>query len=164
MTHALVPAAIAAGLGQRVIPARLLAAGAIAAMVPDLDVFGMRLGIASHRGLTHSLAFAAALALTLALVDRRLRAGFFVSFVFLFAAVASHGALDAFTNGGSGIEFLWPFSDERYFAPWRPVEVSPLGIRGFFTARGVEVLKSEVIWIWLPALALAAAFCAARRK
>ena len=164
MTHALVPAAIAAGLGQRVVPGSLLVAGAIVAMLPDLDVFGVRLGIASHRGFTHSLAFAAALALALAFVHRRLRAGFFVSFVFLFAAMASHGALDAFTNGGSGIEFLWPFSGERTFAPWRPVEVSPLGISGFFTVRGVEVLKSEVIWIWLPTLALAAALFAARRR
>ena len=164
MTHALVPAAIAAGLGQRVIPAPILAAGAILAMAPDLDVFGMRLGIASHRGVTHSLAIAGAIGLGFALLHRRLRAGFLVTFLFLFAAVASHGALDAFTNGGSGIEFLWPFSDERTFAPWRPVEVSPLGIRGFFTARGVEVLKSEVIWIWLPVLALAAALYAARRK
>ena len=157
ITHALVPAAVAVGLGPRVVPARLAFAGAIAAMLPDLDVLGLRLGVSSHRGFTHSLAFAAALALALGVLHRRLRAGFLVSFLFLFAAIASHGALDAFTNGGSGIEFLWPFSDERYFAPWRPVEVSPLGIRGFFTARGVEVLKSEVIWIWLPALALAAA-------
>ena len=115
MTHALVPAAIAAGLGQRVIPARLLVAGAIAALrtrspSPPRSPF---------------------------------------PFPFLFAAVASHGALDAFTNGGSGIEFLWPFSDERYFAP---------------PARGVELLKSEVIWIWLPTLALAATLFAARRN
>ena len=150
------------------IPGRLLAAGVIAAMLPDLDVIGLRLGIGygsqfSHRGFTHSLLFAAALALAGASLHRRLRAGFACAFVFLFAALASHGLLDAFTNGGSGIAFLWPFSDARYFAPWRPVEVSPLGIRGFFTARGVEVLKSEVIWIWCP-LFLAAALFAIRRR
>ena len=164
ITHALVPAAIGAGIGRRVIPAPLLAAGAIAAMLPDLDVLGLRLGLSSHRGFTHSLAFAALLALAGAACHRRLRAGFAVCFGFLFAATASHGLLDALTNGGSGIAFLWPFSDGRWFAPWRPVEVSPLGIRGFFTARGVEVLKSEVVCIWLPTLALAAAVFAGRRR
>jgi inner membrane protein len=142
-THALVPAAVALGAGRRVIPGPLLAAGAVAAMLPDVDVLWLRRGASLHR---------------------RLRAGFGRCFAFLFAALASHGLLDAFTNGGSGIAFLWPFSDGRYFAPWRPVEVSPLGIRGFFTSRGVEVLKSEVIWIWLPALAPAAALFAAPRK
>ncbi|HWI36828.1 MAG TPA: metal-dependent hydrolase [Burkholderiales bacterium] len=160
ITHALVPAAIAVGLGQRVIPARLAAAGAIAAMVPDVDVLGLKLGIPhgsdfGHRGFTHSLAFAAALAFA---------GGSWRGWLFLFLAVTSHGMLDAFTNGGAGIEFFWPFSDQRHFAPWRPIEVSPLGIRGFFSARGVEVLKSEVIWVWLPTLALALALFAARRR
>ena len=160
ITHALVPAAIAVGLGQRVIPARLAAAGAIAAMVPDVDVLGLKLGIPhgsdfGHRGFTHSLAFAAALAFA---------GGSWRWWLFLFLAVASHGMLDAFTNGGAGIEFFWPFSDQRHFAPWRPIEVSPLGIRGFFSARGVEVLKSEVIWVCLPTLAPAFALFAARRR
>lgn len=121
ITHALVPAAIAVGLGQRVIPARLAAAGAIAAMVPDVDVLGLKLGIPhgsdfGHRGFTHSLAFAAALAFA---------GGSWRGWLFLFLAVTSHGMLDAFTNGGAGIEFFWPFSDQRHFAPWRPIEVSP---------------------------------------
>lgn len=42
-------------------------------------------------------------------------------------------------------------SADRYFLPWRPVKVSPIGLAEFFTPYGVEVLASEVTWIWLPA-------------
>ena len=71
--------------------------------------------------------------------------------VFLFTAFAcmSHGLLDALTNGGLGVGFFAPFNGERYFAPWTPIEVSPIGAR-FFSARGLAVLRSEVMTIWLP--------------
>jgi inner membrane protein len=69
-----------------------------------------------------------------------------------FAAVtASHGMLDAMTNGGRGIAFFAPFSNHRYFFPWRPIQVSPIGA-GFFSARGLSVLVSEARWIWLPSV------------
>lgn len=65
-------------------------------------------------------------------------------------------ALDAFTNGGLGIAFLWPFSGERFFAPIHPVEVSPLGLSRFLSSKGVAVLWSEILWIWSPLFAAAA--------
>ena len=169
LTHAAVPLALRLGLGGKTVPARLLACGAIASMLPDLDVVGMRLGIAygsdfGHRGFTHSLVFAALVALAGGCFHRRLRSGFVGAFLFLFAAVASHGLLDTLTNGGRGIELLWPWTSERYFAAVRPIEVSPLSIRGLFSPRGAEVLKSEVIWVWLPALAAGMALLAARRR
>ena len=46
--------------------------------------------------------------------------------------MASHGVLDALTDGGPGVAFLAPFDDTRYFFPWRPIRVSPLW-RGFFS-------------------------------
>jgi inner membrane protein len=70
-------------------------------------------------------------------------------------AALSHGLLDAATNGGLGVAFLSPFSNRRYFFSFRPVEVSPIGIRPFFSERGIEVLRSEAFWIWLPSAALA---------
>jgi hypothetical protein len=39
---------------------------------------------------------------------------------FLFLATASHGILDAFTDGGRGIAFFAPFGTERYFFPHHP--------------------------------------------
>jgi len=169
LAHAAVPLALRLGLGGKAVPARLLACGAIASMLPDLDVFGMRLGVwygsdYGHRGVTHSLLFAAVLALAGACFHRRLRSGFVAAFLFLFAAMASHGLLDTFTNGGSGVELLWPLARERYFAPVRPIEVSPLGLGLFFSPRGPQVLKSEVIWVWLPAFAAGLALLAARRR
>lgn len=169
LTHAAVPLALRLGLGGRAVPPRLLACGAIASMLPDLDVVGMRLGVPyasdfGHRGFTHSIFFAMVVALAGACFHRRLRSGFLGAFLFLLAAVASHGLLDAFTNGGRGIELLWPWTSERYFAPVRPIEVSPLSIRGLLSPRGAQVLESEVIWVWLPALAAGGALLAARRR
>lgn len=70
--------------------------------------------------------------------------------------MASHGLLDAFTNGGLGIAFFSPFDPRRYFFPWRPVQVSPIGM-AFFGRWGLRVLRSEVVWIWLPLAALVGA-------
>jgi len=76
----------------------------------------------------------------------------------LFAATASHGLLDAFTNGGLGVAFFAPFDSARYFFPFRPIAVSPIGIARFFTRRGAEVLLSEIEWVWtLSAVLLVAA-------
>ena len=63
----------------------------------------------------------------------------------------SHPLLDAMTNGGLGVALFAPFSAQRYFFPFRPIEVSPIGMR-FFSERGLEVLASEVVWVWLPGL------------
>lgn len=169
-SHAAVPLLLRCGLGPSIVPPRLLAAGVVAAALPDLDVLTFGLGIPysaplGHRGLTHSACTAALLALVGALAHRALDASFARAFAFLFVATASHGALDAFTNGGIGVALLWPLSDQRYFAPdaLRVIEVSPIGLSRFLTARGLTVLESELRWIWLPALGLGLALAAARR-
>jgi inner membrane protein len=78
-----------------------------------------------------------------------------LAFVLWFTAItASHGILDALTNGGRGIAFFAPFSDHRYFFPWRPIQVSPIGV-GFFSPRGHRVLASEAAWIWVPSAIIA---------
>jgi inner membrane protein len=66
---------------------------------------------------------------------------------YLFAATASHGLLDAMTDGGSGVAFFSPFENSRYFFPFTPIRVAPIGITRFFTARGLEVLRSELLWV-----------------
>jgi inner membrane protein len=70
-------------------------------------------------------------------------------------ATASHGLLDAMTDGGLGVAFLSPLDNRRYFLPWTPIRVSPIGVARFFGARGFAVLQTEVLWIWLPAAVLA---------
>lgn len=168
LSHPAVPLALGAGLGTRAIPPRLLAAGIAACVLPDADVIGYQMGIPwgsdfAHRGFTHSLFFAGGLALVGAAAWRQLGARPLTVLLFLFAAAASHGLLDACTNGGSGIALLWPLSSERYFAPFRVIQVSPIGVARFLTERGVRVLASELIWVWLPAAVFAALLAAARR-
>ena len=79
LTHAVVPLAIVVGLGRKRIPPRLMIAGIVAAMLPDLDVVGFRLGIAyahafGHRGATHSVLAALCLGLIGALAAPWFRA------------------------------------------------------------------------------------------
>ena len=67
-----------------------------------------------------------------------------------FLVTASHGILDALTNGGLGVAFFSPFDSARYFFPWRPISVSPVGVGRFFSAQGVAILASEIQYAWLP--------------
>ena len=39
------------------------------------------------------------------------------------------------TDGGKGIALLSPFTNERFFLPWRFVPVSPIGASRFFRTR-----------------------------
>ena len=133
-------------------------------MAPDLDVLAFPFGIRyedffGHRGFSHSLLCALLLAVVVAARFREApywsaRSWRLVAFFFL--VTASHGLLDAMTNGGLGVAFFSPFENSRYFLPWTPLQVSPIG-RGFFTADGIEVLTSEALWIGLPCAGLLAA-------
>jgi len=160
-SHGAVPLALGLGLGRAAIPRRLLAAGVAAAVLPDLDVVTFHFGIPysadlGHRGFSHSLLFAVLIGLAGAAGHRLLGAGFARAFLFLFVATASHGVLDAFTNGGLGVAFLWPWSGERFWAPdgLRVIEASPISVGRFLSARGLIVLGSELCWIWPPAVAI----------
>jgi inner membrane protein len=134
-------------------------------VIPDVDVIGFSFGIRygdfiGHRGFTHSLLFAALLAgaATLLAFPRNLAAANRYSlWAYLFLATANHGLLDAMTDGGLGRAFFAPFDNTRYFLPWTPIRVSPIGIERFFSSRGLTVLQSELLWIWLPAALLAVA-------
>jgi inner membrane protein len=57
--------------------------------------------------------------------------------------LASHGLLDTLTNGGLGIAPIWPFDHTRYFAPWTPIPVSPIGLR-FLSPYGMFVALVEL--------------------
>ncbi len=128
------------------------------AVLPDLDViaqpFGFRSSMLAHRGLSHSLPMAVACGVIAALIwhdalgVRRSRLA-----VFFTIAMASHGVLDGLTDGGAGIAYLAPFSAARFHFPWRPIEVSPIGL-DFFGQRGLSVSVNELVYVWLPVAAL----------
>jgi len=161
-SHALVGGIIAATLAPPKPPTRYWLLAATCAVLPDADVIAFPLGIPyshvlGHRGLSHSLPFAALLSLLIVTVAFRAppwRAYRRRLLLVYFLATASHGILDAMTNGGLGIAFLAPFSDTRSFLPVRPLLTSPISPRRFISWYGVAVLRSELVWIWLPGLIL----------
>ncbi len=160
LSHAVVPLALALGLGKVTVSRRLLAAGVMASILPDADGIAFKLGIAyhtsfGHRGASHSLLFVLLVACIACVCARQLRCTSWKAFAFVGVSALSHPLLDMLTNGGLGVALFWPWSDVRYFAPWQVVEVSPIALRRVFSARGAVVLGSEMAWIWLPALMMA---------
>lgn len=132
-------------------------------MLPDLDVIGLWSGVPyghplGHRGFSHSIAFGILLGFVAFPFAQRLNAAPRIVFLFVALSTISHGLLDAMTNGGLGVAFFWPLSDERFFLPWRPLYVSPMEIGGFISPRGlrrlIRIAVSELAVIWLPAMAI----------
>lgn len=157
ISHPIVPLALGIGLGQELVSMRLLYAACAVSVVPDFDVIAFKFGISyasdyGHRGFTHSITFAVFVGILGAVCHRWLDGSRLAGFSLLSSATMSHGLLDALTNGGLGIAFFWPLDSGRYFFPWQPLEVSPLGVSRFLSYRGLEVIKSELLWVWLPSL------------
>ena len=172
ITHALVGGALSTLAPRKFRGVRLGIVLAAAAAIPDLDVLAFRFGIPyshplGHRGLSHSLPFALLVAVViwawLVAGGRRLSRSSVELFVVVFVACASHGFLDAFTDAGLGVGFFIPFSDERYFFPWRPIRTSPLSLGAFFSGEGIAILRSEAIWVWIPT-GLVLVLCALARR
>jgi inner membrane protein len=56
------------------------------------------------------------------------------------------------TDGGLGVALFWPVTSERFFFPWTPLPVAPLGM-GMVSAKGLQVLATELVaflpfWIY----------------
>lgn len=136
---------------------QMLVLGIFCAILPDADVLAFKLGIPyehpmGHRGFTHSLLFAAMIGLLSALFIKRKGLAIRISWPYFSICAASHGVLDAMTNGGLGIAFFWPFDNTRYFLPWHPIQVSPIGASAFLSEWGLRVITSELVWIGGPCL------------
>jgi hypothetical protein len=87
------------------------------------------------------------------LAFRRLRLPFF----WLWAAISSPWPPTPSSTPsptvGPALAFLAPFDDTRYFFPWRPIVVSPIG-RDILSHWGLRTIVSELVWVWTPTLAL----------
>jgi len=146
VAHGLAAAALGAAFypGER---SRLYATAAAGAVLLDVDAIGRPFGLGDlswlggHRALTHSLPFAAGLALVAVAAACRgghwqgRRVGAWAYFALAFAL---HGALDAFTTYGEGVMFLAPFSAWRFKTPWQPL----------------HGILPEIVAIWVPALCI----------
>ncbi len=127
-------------------------------LLPDIDVIGFAMGVRygdpwGHRGATHSMAMAVAVGLAIgAIAARSNRPGRRTALV-ASAVLASHALLDTMTDGGLGCALLWPFSLTRYFAPWRPIPVAPIGF-DYLSPDGAHVGLVE-LGLFLPVLVFA---------
>lgn len=140
-------------------PTRAMLALSALSMWPDVDVIGFRFGVDygdpfGHRGATHSsvVALAIGLSIYLALRWRRSKTPEKTALVATLVAL-SHGWLDTMTHGGGlGVALLWPFSNHRFWAPFRPIPIAPIGLE-LFTQHGIAVMIAESIlftpfWIY----------------
>lgn len=164
--HIAVSTALGHGLfPQQVRPATLVVAG-FCAFAPDLDVLTFYAGIPyssewGHRGWTHSLVFALIWGAAVGWLAQKFVPQSANStqnnqslLLWCILSTASHPILDMMTNGGRGCALWWPFSVERLFLPWRPIQVSPMSVTDFFSPWGLQVLASEVLWIGFPCVFL----------
>ncbi len=159
MTHAVVAAVAGKVFAKEKMPPHFWILAILCATIPDSDVIGFSFGVKysaflGHRGFFHSIFFAFLLSAFIGCMFFK-KYGFFSKpwnkiVLFYFFLGASHGILDAFTNGGLGIALLAPFDNTRFFSPWAPITVSPLNLKAVFSERGMSVMVSEVVYIWLP--------------
>lgn len=171
-THAFAGLALANVYSAETTPRRFWILAAVCPVLPDLDFIAFQLGIAygaplGHRGFTHSLLFAWLLGFGVVaffFFKERFSARWFSLWAFFCVITAMHGLLDALTNGGMGIGFFVPFSNERYFFPWQPIEVSPLSPRAFLSEWGARMVSTELLWVWLPLSVLLAIQRVMRKK
>ena len=159
-THPAVALAAASCLGTVRPRGAVVLSGMLLSVLPDLDVLAFRFGIPyahafGHRGFSHSLVFALLASGLMALLFRRAEAGRWLRvWAYLMVCTASHGLLDAMTDGGLGVGLLLPFSAERFFFAFRPIAVSTLSMARFLGGQGLPVLQSEMVVVWLPAALL----------
>ncbi len=133
----------------------------LAPVLPDFDVISFKLGISygdlfGHRGFSHSILFAILMGALFAFVSFKytdaFRKKYISHFIYFFSLLMSHSLLDAFTNGGLGVALFAPFDNTRYFFPYTPIEVAAISPRRFFSLKGLIVILSEILWVWLPAI------------
>jgi len=136
---------------------RSMAAWSALSMLPDADVIGFAIGVRyadpfGHRGATHSLTAALAGGALVGLAAAATKRPALRAAIVATAVLASHGLLDTLTDGGLGAALFWPFNLTRYFAPWQPIPVAPIGL-DFLSPYGLIVSLTELalfapLFVW----------------
>jgi len=161
ITHAITAIPFSLGFKNKINTKRLLFLSILFSMLPDFDVIGFSFGIKynslfGHRGFSHSFFFitiAAFVFVFLTLPAIKLKSKqFFLLFLNFFSIGSLHVLLDSMTNGGLGVALFSPFSNHRYFMPWRPIQVSAISPQYFFQMDGLTVIKIEFLYLILPSI------------
>lgn len=158
--HALTAIALGTSYNKRYLSLKFFTLGIICSILPDADVIGFHFDVDygsfwGHRGFSHSLLFALFIGFLISYLFYRKNFFKFTGLglsLYFFLCTASHSILDGMTTGGLGVAFLSPFDTTRYFLPWRPIAVSPIGIDNFNGEWATRVLSSEAVWIGLPSI------------
>lgn len=137
----------------------------VLSLSPDADVIGFGFGVRyedewGHRGATHSFVFSFALGSAIGAAAPLFRLPAVRTAIAASVVLASHAVLDTFTDGGFGCALLWPFDLTRYFAPWNPIPVAPIGLDflspyGLMVATVELVLFAPLVWFALSSYAAA---------
>ena len=156
-THAVLGGAVAGACCYRRLGRKAIVVGAVAALLPDIDVF-YRIDEWSswryHRGITHSLAFVAVCGPLLGLLAAKVgergaqKAGAWPYMVASALALLSHPLLDLMTSYGT--QLLAPFSDQR-FAVNAIAVIDPLYTLPLLAALLYALLRPRP---WIRAMAL----------
>ncbi|MGM0588774.1 MAG: metal-dependent hydrolase [Bacteroidota bacterium] len=142
VTHGLIGASVSAVSSPTQHFRRAALVGAIAAMLPDLDVFIQSsadplLQLEYHRQFTHALVFLPLGAFIAAIVSWwmvKKQLTFKQTYLYSFIGMSTAGLVDVLTS--YGVQWFWPFTDERIawsvisvFDPWCSLGV--LGLLGW---------------------------------
>jgi inner membrane protein len=151
--HSLAAIALGKTFSEELRKPKFWVLGILCSIAPDADVLGFRFGIPygsfwGHRGFTHSFFFAILFGVAITFLFYKTKRP--ILSLYFALCTASHSLLDAMTTGGRGVAFFSPFENSRYFLPYRPIKVSPMGLKQFFSEWGLEVIKSEIIGIGIP--------------
>ena len=107
---------------RAMITLRRMVVAAGVATAPDLDLLFRLFGVgagdgpAAHRGGSHALTTGLFLAGAMAMAGAAPR-----EIACYGLALSSHGLTDLLSSRERGIALLWPFSADRFRAPWHPV-------------------------------------------
>ena len=148
VTHVALGASLAHVLLGRRIGRAAAAAGALAGLAPDADIFigsaaDPLLAIEHHRGFTHALAFVPAGSALVAAVwlagrEWRDRGRWLALWAAAGVSYLSHVLLDAATSYGT--QLFWPFSDQRAGWDWIAI-VDPMFTVPLLAGLGIALLR-----------------------
>ena len=168
-THSLV-GVVASRMLARSVPKRFWVLSVLLPALPDIDVIGFLFGfsgddILGHRGITHSILFAAIVGILAVTTFFRksglTRKAMLLLTAYFFLITASHGFLDAFNDTRIGVAFWAPFENGRYLFPFNPIvpssvlltDSSSFGV-SLIVEKIYTLMRSEILWVWVPLLAL----------
>ena len=125
-THAFVGGAIGKMYSEQISTRRIILVSIFLSVMPDFDVVGDWLGAApesmfAHRGITHSLLFAAIVsAIVPRLVARRVEwfsPLWWRLYSCFIISISSHAILDMFNYGNLGVALFAPFDESMHPVP-----------------------------------------------